>query len=55
MSGTTEAFFRVKIDALPRDAFECGLACGTQSDRVLCGRSGYSMTVLAAILALLLP
>ena len=48
MSGTTEAFSRVKIDALPRDAFECGLPDGTQSDRVLCDRSGHPMAVLAA-------
>ena len=51
MSGTTEAFSRVKIDALLRDAgwdltdgvgvlLEHGLPDGTQSDYVLCDRSG---------------
>ena len=51
MSRTTEAFSRVKIDALLRDAgwdltdgvsvhFECVLPDGTQSDYVLCDRSG---------------
>ena len=48
MSRTTQAFARVKIDALQRDAsweltggvrvrFECALLDGTQSDYVLCG------------------
>ena len=48
MSGTTQAFARVKIDALQRVAgweltdgvrvrFECALPDGTQSDYVLCG------------------
>ena len=56
MSGTTEAFSRVKIDALLRDAgrefsngvsglFECALPDGTQSDHVLCPRSGCPMAV----------
>ena len=50
-----EAISRVNVDALARDASECGLACGTQSDRVLCSRSGLRMAVLATKLALLLP
>ena len=48
MSRTTQAFARVKIDALQRVAgweltdgvrvrFECALPDGTQSDYVLCG------------------
>ena len=59
MSGTTEAFSRVKIDALLRDAewdltdgvsvrFECALPDGTQSDYVLCDRSGRPMAALEA-------
>ena len=48
MSGTTEGFSRLKIDALPREAFECALPDGTQSDRVLCGRYGHPMAALAA-------
>ena len=59
MSGTTEAFSRVKIDALLRDAgwdltdgvsvrFEYTLPDGTQSDYVLCDRSGRPMAALEA-------
>ena len=59
MSGTTEAFSRVKIDALLRDAgwnltdgvsvlFEHALPDGTQSDYVLCDRSGRPMAALEA-------
>ena len=57
MSGTTEAFSRVKIDALLRDAgwnltdgssvlFEHSLPDGTQADYVLCDRQGRPMAVL---------
>ena len=59
MSGTTEAFARVKIDALLRDAgwdltdgasvlFEHALADGTQADYVLCDRQGRPMAALEA-------
>ncbi|NKC12898.1 MAG: hypothetical protein GKR94_12075 [Gammaproteobacteria bacterium] len=59
MSGTTEAFARVKIDALLRDAgwnltdgsivlFEHALPGGTQADYVLCDRQGRPMAVLEA-------
>ncbi len=59
MSGTTEAFARVKIDALLRDAgwnltdgscvlFEHALPDGTQSDYVLCDRRGRPMAALEA-------
>ncbi len=59
MSGTTEAFARVKIDALLKDAgwdltdgmsvlFEHVLADGTQADYVLCDRQGRPMAVLEA-------
>ena len=59
MSGTTEAFSRVKIDALLRDAgwnltdgvsvlFEHVLPDGTQADYVLCDRSGRPMAALEA-------
>ncbi|MYA17164.1 MAG: restriction endonuclease subunit R [Gammaproteobacteria bacterium] len=59
MSGTTEAFSRVKIDALLRDAgweltdgvsvrFEYALPDGTKSDYVLCDRSGRPMAALEA-------
>ena len=59
MSGTTEAFSRVKIDALLRDAgweladgvsvrFEYALADGTQADYVLCDRSGRPVAALEA-------
>ena len=51
MSGTTEAFARVKIDALLKDAgwdlidgssviFEQSLPDGTQADYALCDRQG---------------
>ena len=51
MSGTTESFARVKIDALLKDAgwnltdgssvlFEHALSDGTKADYVLCDRSG---------------
>ena len=51
MSGTTEAFARVKIDALLKDAgwdlidgwsviFEQSLPNGTQADYALCDRQG---------------
>ena len=66
MSGTTEAFSRVKIDALLRDAewdltdgvsvrFECALPDGTQSDYVLCDRSGRPMAALEAKRASIKP
>ena len=59
MSGTTEAFARVKIDALLKDAswnltdgssvlFEHTLPDGTQADYVLCDRQGRPMAVLEA-------
>ena len=59
LSGTTEAFSRLKIDALLRDAgwnltdgvsfrFECALPYGTQSDYVLCDRSRCPMVALEA-------
>ncbi|MCY3819132.1 MAG: DEAD/DEAH box helicase family protein [Gammaproteobacteria bacterium] len=59
MSGTTEAFARVKIDALLTDAgwnltdgssvvFEQSLPDGTQSDYVLCDRQGRPMAALEA-------
>ena len=59
MSGTTEAFARVKIDALLEDAgwnltdgssvlFEHALPDGTQADYVLCDRQGRSMAALEA-------
>ncbi len=59
MSDTTEAFARVKIDALLTDAgwnlpdgvsvlFEHALPDGTQADYVLCDRSGRPMAVLEA-------
>lgn len=59
MSGTTEAFARVKIDKLLEDAgwnltdgvsvlFEYALPDGTQSDYVLCDRRGRPMAALEA-------
>jgi type I restriction enzyme R subunit len=59
MSGTTEAFARVKIDALLKDAgwnltdgssvlFEHALPDGTQADYALCDRSGRPMAALEA-------
>ncbi|MDD9983400.1 MAG: DEAD/DEAH box helicase family protein, partial [Gammaproteobacteria bacterium] len=59
MSGTTEAFARVKIDALLNDAgwnltdgssvlFEHALPDGTQADYVLCDRQGRPMAALEA-------
>ena len=59
MSGTTEAFARVRIDALLQDAgwnltdgssvlFEHALPDGTQADYVLCDRQGRPMAVLEA-------
>ena len=59
MSGTTEAFARVRIDALLQDAgwnltdgssvlFEHALSDGTQADYVLCDRQGRPMAVLEA-------
>ncbi len=59
MSGATEAFARVKIDALLRDAgwnltdgvsvlFEHALPDGTQADYVLCDRQGRPMAALEA-------
>ena len=59
MSGTTEAFARVRIDALLDDAgwnltdgssvlFEHALPDGTQADYVLCDRQGRPMAVLEA-------
>ena len=59
MSGTTEAFARVKIDALLQDAgwnltdrssvlLEHALPNGTQADYVLCDRQGRPMAALEA-------
>ena len=59
MIGTTEAFARVKIDALLKDAgwnltdgssvlFEHALPDGTQADYVLCDRQGRPMAALEA-------
>ena len=59
MSDTTEAFARVKIDALLKDAgwnltdgssvlFEHALSDGTQADYVLCDRQGRPMAALEA-------
>ncbi len=59
MSGTTEAFARVEIDALLADAgwnltdgssvlFEHALPDGTQADYVLCDRQGRPMAALEA-------
>ncbi len=59
MSGTTEAFARVKIDALLKDVgwnltdgssvlFEHALPDGTQADYVLCDRQGRPMAALEA-------
>ena len=59
MSGTTEAFARVKIDALLKDAgwsltdgasvlFEHALPDGTQADYVLCDRVGRPLAALEA-------
>ena len=59
MSATTEAFARVKIDALLKDAgwnltdgssvlFEHALPDGTQADYVLCDRRGRPMAALEA-------
>ena len=59
MSGTTEAFARVKIDALLTDAgwnltdgssvlFEHALPDGTQADYMLCDRQGRPMAALEA-------
>ncbi|MDD9980725.1 MAG: type I restriction endonuclease, partial [Gammaproteobacteria bacterium] len=59
MSGTTEAFARVRIDALLQDAgwnltdgssvlFEHALPDGTQADYVLCDRQGRPMAALEA-------
>ena len=59
MSGTTEAFARVKIDALLKDSgwnlidgvgvlFEHALPDGTQADYVLCDRQGRPLAVLEA-------
>ena len=59
VSGTTEAFARVKIDALLKDAgwnltdgstviFEQSLPDGTQADYVLCDRQGRPMAALEA-------
>ena len=59
MTGTTEAFARVKIDALLKDAgwsltdgssvlFEHALPDGTLADYVLCDRQGRPMAVLEA-------
>ncbi len=59
MSGTTEAFARVKVDKLLEDAgwnltdgssvlFEYALPDGTQADYVLCDRQGRPMAVLEA-------
>ena len=59
MSGTTEAFARVRIDALLQDAgwnltdglsvlFEHALPDGTQADYVLCDRRGRPMAALEA-------
>ena len=59
MSGTTEAFARVKIDALLKDAgwnltdgssvlFEHAFPDGTQADYVRCDRQGRPMAALGA-------
>ena len=59
MNGTTEAFARVKIDALLQDAgwnltdgssvlFEHALPDGSQADYVLCDRAGRPMAALEA-------
>ncbi len=59
MSGTTEAFARVKVDKLLEDAgwnltdgssvlFEYALPDGTQADYVLCDRQGRPMAALEA-------
>ena len=59
MTGTTEAFSRVKIDALLTDAgwdlmdgtsvlFEHGLGDGSRADYVLCDRAGRPMAVVEA-------
>ena len=59
MTGTTEAFARVKIDGLLKDAgwnltdgvgvlFEHALPDGTQADYALCDRSGRPMAALEA-------
>ena len=59
MSRTTEAFARVKIDALLEDAgwnltdgssvlFEHALPDGTQADYVICDRQGGPMAALEA-------
>ena len=59
VNGTTEAFARVKIDALLKDAgwnltdgssvlFEHALPDGTQADYVLCDRQGQPMAALEA-------
>ena len=59
MSGTTEAFARVRIDALLKDAgwnltdgvsvlFEHALPDGTLADYALCNRSGRPMAVIEA-------
>ena len=59
MSGTTDTFARVKIDALLQDAgwnltagssnlFQCALPDGPQADCVLCDRQGRPMGVLEA-------
>lgn len=66
MSGTTEAFARVKIDALLRDAgwdlsdgssmlFEEALTDGTQAHYVLCDRQGRPVAVLETNCAGLAP
>ena len=59
MSGTTEAFARVRIDALLKDAgwnltdgvsilFERALPDGTLADYALCDRSGRPMAAIEA-------
>ena len=59
MAGTTEAFSRVKIDALLGDAgwdltdgtsilFEHALGDGSRADYVLCDRAGRPMAVVEA-------
>ena len=59
MTGTTEAFSRVKIDALLEDAgwdltdgvsvlFEHALGDGSRADYVLCDRAGRPMAVVEA-------
>ena len=66
MSGTSEAFARVKIDALLKDAgwnvadgtsvlFEYTLPDGTRSDYVLCDRAGRPMAALEAKHAGIVP